>query len=66
MADRIIYETRKSKRFLDKLAKKDKSAKEFKKDLDPDLITALEGSDDHEARVEILLTQIIREIRKSK
>ncbi len=56
--------SRESKQKIKDKEKKDKAAKEFKKDLDNDLITALEESDDHEARVEILLTQIIRELQK--
>ncbi len=56
---------RPSKQKIKDKDKKDKSAKEFKKDLDSNLITALEESDNHEARVEILLTQIIRELKKA-
>ncbi len=59
----VTKESRLSKQKIAKDEKKDKAAKEFKKDLDSDLITALEESDNHEARVELLLTQIIRELK---
>lgn len=44
--------------------KKDKANKDIKKDLDSDLVNSLDEADTHEQRFELLLTQIVRELKK--
>ena len=55
---------RESKRKKDNKSKKDKASKELKKILDNDLEAALSDSEDHETRIELLLIQLIREMKK--
>lgn len=59
----MARETGISKQKIKKDAKKDKANKELKKVLDNDLSKALDDADDHETRVELLLTQIVIELK---
>ena len=60
MAKEVEYETRSSAQKQKKDDKEKKAKDEIKKVLDNDLLDALEDSDSHETKVELLLLQIAR------
>ncbi len=63
LIDKLIRE---SKQKIKEKEKKDKANKELEKVLGDDLFAALQDSDDHETKVELLLVQIVLELQEIK